>query len=111
MGTLGGGGIISCIIFKGVATDEELAVSHREVDELRDKLKVLLNQEMSLEKAVAEVQAVGDTLGQVKQVLARVKWQATADANYFSRKVLCQLLLLKGIHLHGQPYFLQIKII
>jgi hypothetical protein len=31
-----------------VATDEELAVEHREVDELRDKLKVMLNQEMSL---------------------------------------------------------------
>jgi hypothetical protein len=49
------------LLFSGVATDEELAMEHWEVDELRDKLKVMLNQEMSLAKAVE------DNLAEVKQ--------------------------------------------
>jgi hypothetical protein len=74
------------LYFPGVATTEEVAVAYHRIDELKGKLKAMMKQEISMYKAVAEVQATADTVDSAKREIAKLRVATTMDANYQSRK-------------------------
>jgi cell division septum initiation protein DivIVA len=70
-----------------VATVSEVMMEHRRVDELREKVKYMLQKEVSLAKAISDAQSMADTFEHTKNEIGGIKYMATYTALYFARKV------------------------
>jgi hypothetical protein len=75
-------------MYAGVATVSEVMLEHRRVDELREKVKYMLQKEVSLAKAISDAQGMAETFGQTKHEIGVLKWISTFNAMYFARKVM-----------------------
>jgi hypothetical protein len=62
-------------------------MEHRRVDELRDKVKYMLQKEVSLAKAISNAQGMADTFEHKKNEIGGIKWMTAYTALYFARKV------------------------
>jgi hypothetical protein len=70
-----------------VATVSEVMLEHRRVDELREKVKYMLQKEVSLAKAISDAQGMAETFSQTKNEIGGLKWISSFNAMYFARKV------------------------
>jgi hypothetical protein len=57
------------------------------VDELREKVKYMLQKEVSLAKAISDAQGMADTFEHTKNEIGGNKYMAAFTALYFARKV------------------------
>lgn len=75
----------------GLATDEEIEVEHRQIVEVRDRLRVLADKEVTLYKTVADLADQISTLEGLKRVIAQTKHVVIMDALYATKKEICAL--------------------
>jgi hypothetical protein len=66
---------------------DDLTIEHRRVEDLREKVKYMLKKELSLYKAVSDVQATADTWDHTKKEIGKLRWLTALDAAYMSKKV------------------------
>jgi hypothetical protein len=91
--------------YAGVATVSEVMMEHRRVDELRDKVKYMLQKEVSLAKAISDAQGMADTFEHTKNEIGGIKYMASITALYFVRKVLF-LYPLVGLYLFYYIFYI-----
>jgi hypothetical protein len=90
--------------YAGVATVSEVMMEHRRVDELRDKVKYMLQKEVSLAKAISDAQGMADTFEHTKNEIGGIKYMASITALYFVRKVLFSYPLV-GLYLFHYIFY------
>jgi hypothetical protein len=79
-----------------VVTEDEMAVEHHQIVQLKAEVGSVLKKELSMYKAVSEMRAREDTFEAVQRDMADILHKTVNDAGYFSRKQW-RLEMLHGV--------------
>lgn len=70
----------------GVVTEEQMAVEHSSIQELKKQVKQVMTKELSLYKAVADMRSKSESFEQMQKELGYVRYIVHNDAAYASRQ-------------------------